>query len=237
MRAVLDSNVLISAALTSGTPHRIVLAWLEREAFELIISESLLDEVATVLTERDHLRRWISGENARLYVERISTTAHVREDPPAGPSLTRDPDDDFVIHVARASKADVIVSGDSDLLDWPEQEPPVVTPETRPDQRRVLNPQLSVVEVPKPKCRAGTGTRHPPRACRELGRRELDIRRKECDVRSPASAGRQWRRDLIAAASTSGRLPASPWFQGVEEGSSTWRRRGFGVHHHSWSSR
>jgi len=32
----------------------------------------------------------------------------------------------------------VIVSGDSDLLDWPEQEPPVVTPETRPDQRRVL---------------------------------------------------------------------------------------------------
>lgn len=128
MRAVLDANVLISAALTSGTPHRIMLAWLEREAFELIICHSLLEEVATVLTERDHLRRWISIEDARLYVERISTTADLREDPPAGPSLTRDPDDDFVIHLARASKADVIVSGDSDLLDWSEQEPPVVTP-------------------------------------------------------------------------------------------------------------
>lgn len=128
MRAVLDSNVLISAAIARGTTHRIVQDWFEREPFQLIVCESLLDEVATVLIERDKIRRWISIEDARLYVERLATTAGVRDDPPDGPSLTRDPDDDFVVYLAREQKADLIVSGDSDLLDWPEQDPPVVTP-------------------------------------------------------------------------------------------------------------
>lgn len=128
MRAVLDSNVLISAAITLGAPHRIVQAWLEAEIFELIINESLLEEVRTVLIERDRMRRWISLEDAWVYVERIGTTADVREDPQPGPRLTRDPDDDFVIYLAREANADVIVSGDGDLLEWPEQHPPVVAP-------------------------------------------------------------------------------------------------------------
>ncbi|HUF16161.1 MAG TPA: putative toxin-antitoxin system toxin component, PIN family [Acidimicrobiia bacterium] len=128
MRVVLDSNVLISAAITLGAPHRIVQTWLEAETFELIVCESLLEEVAEVLIERDQMRRWISVDDARLYVERMRTTADVREDPPPGPRLTRDPDDDFVIYLARVSDADVIVSGDGDLLEWPEQNPPVVSP-------------------------------------------------------------------------------------------------------------
>lgn len=128
MRAVLDSNVLISAAITLGAPHRIVHAWLEAETFELIISESLLDEMRTVLIERSQMRRWISVEDARVYVERIGTTANVRKDPQPGPALTRDPDDDFVIYLARESRADVVVSGDGDLREWPDQHPPVVAP-------------------------------------------------------------------------------------------------------------
>ena len=128
MRAVLDSNVLISAAITRGATHHIVREWLESEPFELIICHALLEEVTTVLTERDQMRRWISVEDARLYVDRLSTTADVRDDPPPGPSLTRDPDDDFIIYLARENNADLIVSGDGDLLDWPEQHPPVVRP-------------------------------------------------------------------------------------------------------------
>lgn len=128
MRAVLDSNVLISAAITLGAPHRIVQGWLDREAFELIICDTLLEEVATVLIERDHMRRWITADEARVYVDRIRTTADVRDDSTAGPSLTRDPDDDFIIYLAHEHNVDVIVSGDSDLLEWSEQVPPVVTP-------------------------------------------------------------------------------------------------------------
>lgn len=128
MRAVLDSNVLISAAITKGPAHRIVQAWLERGAFELVVCRSLLDEVTTVLVDRDSMRRWISAQDARLYVERLSTTADVSEDPRPGPPLTRDPDDDFVVYLARENDADLIVSGDADLLDWPGQRPSVVAP-------------------------------------------------------------------------------------------------------------
>ena len=42
--------------------------------------------------------------------------------------MTRDPDDDYVIHLARAHSAEVIVSGDADLLEWVEQDPPVIRP-------------------------------------------------------------------------------------------------------------
>lgn len=128
MRAVLDSNVLISAAIARGTTHQIVQDWLERESFQLIVCESLLAEVSTVLIERDHMRRWIVIEDARLFVNRVASAADVHDDPLAGPTLTRDPDDDFVIYLAREQSADLIVSGDRDLLEWPEQMPPVVTP-------------------------------------------------------------------------------------------------------------
>ena len=128
MRAVLDSNVLISAAITQGPAHRIVQAWLERGSFELVVCRSLLDEVTTVLVDRDSMRRWISTRDARLYVERLSTTADVSEDPGSGPPLTRDRDDDVVVYLARENDADLIVSGDADLLGWPEQRPPVVAP-------------------------------------------------------------------------------------------------------------
>jgi predicted nucleic acid-binding protein len=43
-------------------------------------------------------------------------------------ALTRDPDDDDLIHVARVHNADFIVSGDADLLEWQEQRPPVISP-------------------------------------------------------------------------------------------------------------
>lgn len=128
MRAVLDSNVLISAAITRGPAHRIVLQWLKSEPFELIICPTLIEEVATVLTERDQMRRWISIEDARLYLDRLRTTADVRDDPAPGPSLTRDPEDDFIVYLARENDADLIVSGDGDLLDWPQQQPPVMKP-------------------------------------------------------------------------------------------------------------
>lgn len=128
MRAVLDSNVLISAAITQGTTHRIVQDWFERESFELVVCESCSRRWGTVLVEQDRMRRWISVEDARIYVDCLATTADVRDDPPEGPPLTRDPDDDFVVYLAREQEADLIVSGDSDLLEWPEQDPPVVTP-------------------------------------------------------------------------------------------------------------
>jgi putative PIN family toxin of toxin-antitoxin system len=128
MRVVLDANVLVSAAIGRGPSHLIVQAWLRDQPFELVICDRLVGEVRAVLTERPRLRKWISLDVAELYVRTLATTADVQPDPAPGPALTRDPDDDYVIHLARAYDVDLIVSGDADLLEWSEQDPPVIPP-------------------------------------------------------------------------------------------------------------
>ena len=128
MRVVLDANVLISAAISRGPSHRIVQAWLQNQRFELVICDRLLGEVRSVLTERPRIRKWISVDAAELYVTTLATAADLRPDPAPGPALTRDPDDDYVIHLAQAHDVDYIVSGDADLLEWDEQDPPVIPP-------------------------------------------------------------------------------------------------------------
>jgi putative PIN family toxin of toxin-antitoxin system len=128
MRVVLDANVLVSAAISEGPSHRIVQGWLRDQTYELVICDRLLGKVRSVLTGRPRLRKWISVEAAERYVDTLATMADVRPDPAPGPALSRDPDDDYVIHLARVHNAEVIVSGDADLLDWKEQDPPVISP-------------------------------------------------------------------------------------------------------------
>lgn len=137
MRVVLDANVVISAAISEGPSHRIVRDWLCDQSFKLVICDRSRGEVRSVLTERPRLRKWISIEAAGLYVWTLATAADIRPDPAPGPELTRDADDDYVIHLARAHYAYFIVSGDADLLEWAEQDPPVIRPaefETRLSQ-------------------------------------------------------------------------------------------------------
>lgn len=128
MRVVLDANVLVSAAISRGPSHRIVQTWLRHRPFELVICERLLGEVRSVLIERPRMRKWISLETAARYITTLTAVADVVPDPASGPALTRDPDDDYVIHLARVHDVDFIVSGDADLLEWHDQNPPVIPP-------------------------------------------------------------------------------------------------------------
>ena len=126
---VLDANVFVSAAIQRGPSHRIVKAWSERREFDLVICRTLVDEVEDVLTMRPRLRRWIDIDLAREYVDVLRTFDGIVPDPTHPPAITRDADDDYLVALAREHAADVIVSGDKDLLEWREQRPPVQTPE------------------------------------------------------------------------------------------------------------
>lgn len=128
MRVVLDANVMVSAAIAKGSSHRIVQAWLRDQAFEMVICDRLIFEVRSVLIDRPRLRKWISLEAAGMYIDKVTATADVQPDPEPGPTLTRDPADDYVIYLARGHDADLIVSGDADLLEWRGQSPPVMAP-------------------------------------------------------------------------------------------------------------
>ena len=125
---VLDANVFVSAAIARGPSHRIVQAWLTDSAYEVVVCPEILVEVQVVLIERPRLRKWIDISTAELFIETVSAAAELVEDPVQVRPVTRDRDDDYLVSLARSHKADYIVSGDRDLLDWSEQSPPVIAP-------------------------------------------------------------------------------------------------------------
>lgn len=114
MRAVLDANVLISAALSPrGTPARLLLAW-QTGAFELVVSPLLLAELRRALAY-PKLARLVPPADADAFAAWLGRAAELAADPP-GPPLVRseDPADDYLITLAAAERA-VLVSGDRHL--------------------------------------------------------------------------------------------------------------------------
>lgn len=116
MRAVIDTNVLLSALLWRGPPHAL-LEQARNGMVTLISSPALLAELAEVIA-----RAKFNVILARSNTSRAQTLAQVRQlaeviDPPAlAKPVCRDPDDDAVLALAIAAEADLIVSGDDDLL-------------------------------------------------------------------------------------------------------------------------
>jgi predicted nucleic acid-binding protein len=52
-----------------------------------------------------------------------------RTDPEGAPAVsTRDPNDDYLLALARSAKVNVLVSGDRDLTDLANTQPPIETP-------------------------------------------------------------------------------------------------------------
>ncbi len=116
MRAVLDTNVLISATLIrDGTEDRILRAW-QRDAFELVLSPQILDEMGRALFyEKLRKARWMTEEEVAALVrslarEAILVPGRVRV------KASRDPDDDKFLEAAIEGQAQYVVTGDKDLL-------------------------------------------------------------------------------------------------------------------------
>jgi len=127
VRAVLDANVLVSAAISpAGPPRQILSAWIQ-ERFELIASPTLLEELVDVLA-RPKFRRFITTSVAAEFIDGLATDAIVVADPPEPPEVSPDPDDDYLIALARVAGADYLISGDRHLLDLTDPDPPVLTP-------------------------------------------------------------------------------------------------------------
>ena len=127
LRAVLDPGVLVSAVLSEkGAPHHLLLSWIEGQ-WELVVSPKLLRELDQVL-RREKFRRYLSMEEAAEYVDLLSRTARLVEDPPLVQGLTPDPGDDDLICLAQAAGAHALVSGDPHLTGLQHAEPPILTP-------------------------------------------------------------------------------------------------------------
>lgn len=116
MKLVLDTNVLVSAFLWQGTPGQLIELAGEHEC-QLFTSRVLIDELAEVL-QRKRLAKPVqatgltAAQMLRNY-QKLVTTITARR---LAQQVSRDADDDAVLACALAAQANLIVSGDEDLL-------------------------------------------------------------------------------------------------------------------------
>ena len=107
MRVVLDTNILVSAPITKGTPPDLLYrAWL-RDELELVTSVAQVEGIRNVLA-RARMRRYVDAPDAAELVAAIYQRATVLGDVP----VTRrspDPKDDPILAVAVAGDVELVV--------------------------------------------------------------------------------------------------------------------------------
>ncbi len=110
-RAVVDSNVLISAIAFGGKPEEI-RRLADRGEIEICLSPFILDEVRRVLTApKFSVPEAVVG----AYLEFLRYTEVDPGERRLG--VSRDPDDDPILECADACGAEFTITGDRDLLD------------------------------------------------------------------------------------------------------------------------
>lgn len=116
MRIVIDTNVLLSGLLWHGTPYTL-FNQVRAGTIELMMSQTLLEEFAEAITRQKFvaiLRR--TTRTPERILNELQALAEMVVAPPLPQPVCRDPDDDAVLACALAAQADLIVSGDADLL-------------------------------------------------------------------------------------------------------------------------
>jgi putative PIN family toxin of toxin-antitoxin system len=112
MRVILDTNIWVSALISKD------FEWIDglfvSENIELVFSERLLTEFLHV-ARRPKLRKFISEERLTRIIELLDTYATMVTTT-SSIDLCRDPDDNFLLELAVDAPADLLVTGDNDLL-------------------------------------------------------------------------------------------------------------------------
>lgn len=113
LKAIVDTNVFISALIGGTFTTKIVDAFLEGQ-FRLIISELLIKELRRTLNKAKLIPLIDESEAFDLLFFIRSKAETVI--PVKNLEICRDPKDNFILECAFTSKPDFIVTGDKDLL-------------------------------------------------------------------------------------------------------------------------
>ena len=112
VKCVVDTNVLISAALSKGAPFRIVEHLIKNNA--LIFSKETISELSSRITQ-PKFEKYVSAEDREAYVNNLILSADlvIIDNLIQG---CRDRDDEKFLETAMKSDAQFINSGDQYLL-------------------------------------------------------------------------------------------------------------------------
>jgi len=112
MRIVLDTNVLISAFLWGGKP-KVILDGVFDGKYQLFISKEILDEIFEVLS-RGKFK--LDKRTISMFLHEIEEASELVFPSEKVSDVVRDVDDHIILECALEASADVIVTGDKDLL-------------------------------------------------------------------------------------------------------------------------
>ena len=134
-RVVLDTNILISAALRASGPPRAVLDAVRSENGILLFSDETFDELRICIL-RPKFDRYVGRKGRTVYLAQLEAVSEWVSI--SGARLgCRDPDDDKLLETALMGEADCLITGDRDLLAMsPFRKIPILTPAAFPTLRK-----------------------------------------------------------------------------------------------------
>lgn len=117
LRAVLDANVYVSAAIRpEGPPGRIIERFLREATFQIVLSSAIAEEVFRALAY-PKVRKAIRGPiEPELWFEALALLADLVSDTRRAAGVCADPDDDKYISAALEGRAAFVVTGDRQFL-------------------------------------------------------------------------------------------------------------------------
>lgn len=119
MRVILDTNVLVSYLLARqpGVAVRLIVDAALAGRYHLLLPTGVAEELQVVVAAKPYLSKRLPAEQVSRFLATLGAVAEVVL-PTVAPDapLVRDPKDDYLLAAARRGRADVLVTGDRDLL-------------------------------------------------------------------------------------------------------------------------
>ncbi len=110
MKVIFDTNVILSSFITHGLSARVLDICIDHH--KLYISAFIINEVTTKLKEKFKVNTKDINKSKEFLLNNFEVVN------PRGtmPKICRDIDDNNILHLAEFIKADLIITGDKDLL-------------------------------------------------------------------------------------------------------------------------
>lgn len=127
-RLVIDANVLLSALVGNqeAAPARLLEA-VHDDAVEMLACPALIAAVRENLDE-PYFKALLDPAEAGRAVVALEHAATMLDDPPDPQPVLRDQSDNYLVALARTAEAEMIITGDKDLLEHDGLQPQAITP-------------------------------------------------------------------------------------------------------------